>query len=225
MLSQAKFYATFLSFLLCCAAANLLGQPPGGLPPGPLPSINLSDLTCSTAQIAKWDGAAWGCAADEQGGGGGSGFQVFDSDIPPKQVGRLITADLQQATVSVEITDALGNQRTVTLFFQPGRVFARTQGNLYESDDCSGTAYVRFDGLIFFPGLAEVDSTTLQNGGTVEVYVTSSDIPQDVVVRTTSAKNGVCQDIFDQLEQVLPLELIEADFFSLFPPPYDVREP
>ena len=80
MLSQAKFYATFLSFLLCCAAANLLGQnPDGGPPPNPGALTHLSSLSCGPEQIAKWDGAAWVC--DSRVTDNGSAIDVLDSRV------------------------------------------------------------------------------------------------------------------------------------------------
>lgn len=42
----------------------------GGVSGGSGGSDTLAGLSCSTSQIAKWNGAAWICAADEAGGGG-----------------------------------------------------------------------------------------------------------------------------------------------------------
>lgn len=41
-------------------------------------SDTLAGLSCSTNQIAKWNGSAWICAADETGGGGGSATVSMD---------------------------------------------------------------------------------------------------------------------------------------------------
>ena len=83
MLSQTKFYATFLSFLLCCAAANLLGQPGGD------PSRRKWPACRSKVQVQ------------------GSGFQVFDGDVPSKQVGSLIRASPKISTL-VQISHKRG---------------------------------------------------------------------------------------------------------------------
>ncbi|MFA5951989.1 MAG: tail fiber domain-containing protein [Hyphomicrobium sp.] len=39
-------------------------------------SDTLAGLSCATGEIAKWNGTAWACAADEQGAGGNSGTDL-----------------------------------------------------------------------------------------------------------------------------------------------------
>jgi hypothetical protein len=156
------------------------------------------------------------------------GYQAYDNES--KQVGTLITFNEDfRATVAVDVEDISGNPRRVMMHLQrPNPITAEAFGNssaLFASGDCTGQPYQSYLAEPSFPALSESHSTTILTAtGELEVWFPSTDVPQQVIIGSSLGRNGVCwPDPFPQERSVVPLVLIATDFFSQYPPPYDVR--
>lgn len=80
-------------------------------------SDTLAGLSCMSGQIAKWNGSAWACAADNSSGGSG---QDVSFSAHKNNVDQTVTAGvLTKLTFSTERFDTNGNFDTATSRFTP----------------------------------------------------------------------------------------------------------
>ncbi len=94
--------------VLCVLFACLYASPAFAPPPGKEKKETLGGLSCTTDQIAKWDGAKWACAPDEAGVAGDQDLQdqidalqaLIDALPPPPSDGGIgILLDDDGATI------------------------------------------------------------------------------------------------------------------------------
>ena len=156
------------------------------------------------------------------------GLQVYDGN--DNRVGTLLGFNEDfRATVAVDVEDIYGNLRRVMMHLQrPNGIFAQAFGNAsayFTTIDCSGgQPYQIYLAEPSFPVLSEKHSTTILNGTALEVWLPTTDTAQNEILLSSKDRNGTCSDLFGGWEvPVVPLERIVIDFFSQFPPPYDVR--
>ena len=203
-------------------ATHKNGQPHGGGGGGGSgATTTIGELTCTTDQIAKFDGTDWNCAPDETGSGGGSSSLLMDSDLPSNEVGKVVTVlghNTVLAQVSIGGQEALLNVSTLGFLPNP-------QTLVYLADNCAGPAYLDAgatnpDSFILDP--VWVDFDTLDNP---VAYGIASPVPTLGMDILSVLIEGSCFPFpFSNPNDVFPVETLDSDLHFTFPPPYTVGD-
>lgn len=136
-----KFSLLTLFGLLVSVAAHAdhkPGHPAPGDSGGSANGTTLGSLSCSTDEIAKFDGSQWVCASDQTGGG--LSWVVLDSDEPPKPVGVTLIPG-GQPVVLVPVGDTMARLQ-VTTEWRLSASGSPSISTIYKQENCAGQAYI-----------------------------------------------------------------------------------
>jgi hypothetical protein len=172
------------------------------------------------------------------------GFQAYDS--ASKQVGKITNFNEDyRVAVAVDVTDISGKSRRVMMNLQ--RPNANTPEAFSENPalfggfGCASAPYQAYTfNASTFPALSEAPTTTIFRDQKVEVWLPiSGQSPAPLPVTpfvwagetyyyfSRMERNGECiigyVSRYEDLPVVVPLELVAPNFFSQFPPPYNVK--
>lgn len=135
----------------------------------PTPLEQFGGLSCTSGQIAKYNGSAWTCAADETGGGGGGTLSTLNGDSSPSQ-----TLAVSTSGTAVEWTTAAGTHTLKIPFAATSGVTAGLLSNVDHAKFTAAASAVENAGATGAPdtlvkrdasGSAAFGSVTLENGG------------------------------------------------------------
>jgi len=182
-----------LGFFLIFNATHVLAAKPGSGGATTPSSITLSDLSCATDQIAKFDGTNWICSTDLQGplpsnpafnvvddnGNGNVLGQVYQIAAPfDWKVAAMITIEGQQVAVEIKDGDFVNN------------------GPLYYTNaNCSGSTYLQASSRI--AGILEQVSVHPGPGGSHVFYIVNSFTPNNPTIASVKLSDGSCSNTSD----------------------------
>lgn len=110
------------------------------------PKSTLADLGCANAQVLKWDGDSWECAADASGSGG---ITALTTDVLASGTGSVAATIAPNAVTSGKISDGTITGSDIAATTITGANIANSTiavGKLSATGTASATTYLRGDG-------------------------------------------------------------------------------
>ena len=204
----------------------------------------LGDLSCDTSQIAEYDGNEWVCAdKGDSGVPAGPKFILKDNDSPPKQMGEIVTIQLfsgafsagafsgRQVLTRIPFQDSNGNQRFIGLVVESKEIIYQELvpgvGLWFETSDCTLQGYIEYSPGRQFPTAFQAFSVVgeLNQPDVRVLYIAISEVIQEITAVSLLGpnSNGCFTPTIPDQKQVIPVELIDSDLHTTFPPPFTLE--
>jgi hypothetical protein len=190
----------------------------------------LGNLSCDISQIAEYDGSDWVCS-DKPSSNLGTGFDLMDSSVPPKKIGKVLTISenlTRRALVSLPVILSGGTEKNVGITFRSIDVNGPIGSLFYESSDCSGTPLIGNAEMgVFDPATAVRQGSS--SGDPVALYVGTTNTTTTFFVQSQTeflfGSPNNCQTFSPGFSSdLVPAELVDNNLLVTFPPPYTIVE-
>ncbi|WOH38468.1 hypothetical protein RI844_04390 [Thalassotalea fonticola] len=186
-------------------------------------SNKLSQLDCSTNQIAKFDGENWVCAEDVKESGG---YVVIDSEgkevaeVFPRTIGGYYSVIRTKYTYQT----ATGTERAIMLQLTKERL-ADGVNIVFKELNCQGPVYM-YSNNLFLSGFDYRAATLVDPvSGDATVWVSKNGIPEETTLTSYMTNFGECRNFSSPSTRLLiEAEVLYDDFHEVYPPPYHMEE-
>ena len=228
-------YLAMVAATVVALAAAPADAAKGGNKPGGNNTQTLADLSCSTNQIAKFDGTSWICATDATADPGtvpGLYYEVRDATAT--EVGDLISIapDGRDVIIAVHLDmmdsdDGLPHDFVANVNRAGFEIGSQALTIWFESNDCTGTAWISqsFENIFGFPPAFDPTFISISAGGTRTLHLLDSSFASMMTANSAYYLNAINQCLTVSSISATRIEstILVNDLHFLFPPPFTMH--